>query len=199
MSSATLGPKRLPSVEEMQGLRSSWGWFLALGALMVVMGTFAISWACIVTITELAVMFFGFMLLAGGFAEIIGAFSAAKWGGTLFHVLIGVLYVVAGFVLIDQPAISAIQLTLVAAIFLMVGGVFRIISALADRFPGWGWVLLNGVVTLMLGILIYKGWPETGLWAIGLFIGIEMIFNGWAWIMLAFALKSLPKNPVLAS
>jgi uncharacterized membrane protein HdeD (DUF308 family) len=88
---------------------------------------------------------------------------------------------------------------LVAAIFLMVGGVFRIISALADRFSGWGWVLLNGVVTLMLGILIYKGWPETGLWAIGLFIGIEMIFNGWAWIMLAAVLRSAPKTPAMAS
>lgn len=197
MSSATLGPGQPPVAQDLQALRGSWGWFLFLGILMVAAGTLAISWSCLGTITVLAVMVFGFLMLAHGIAEIIGAFSAAKWGGTLFHILIGVLYTVAGFVLIDQPEISAVQLTLIAAIFLMVGGIFRIISALADRFTGWGWVLLNGVISLMLGIMIYKQWPESSYWVIGLFIGIEMLFNGWTWIMLGAALRSLPKNPAM--
>ena len=79
------------------------------------------------------------------------------------------------------------------AIFLIVSGVFRIVSALFVRFQDWGWVLLNGGVTLLLGIIINRQLPEAALWVIGLFIGIEMIFNGWAWIMLALGLRSVAK------
>jgi uncharacterized membrane protein HdeD (DUF308 family) len=71
----------------------------------------------------------------------------------------------------------------------MFSGVFRIVFALSERFAGWPWVLLNGAVTLMLGFLIYKQWPASGLWVIGLFVGIELIFNGWAWVMLALGLR----------
>jgi uncharacterized membrane protein HdeD (DUF308 family) len=62
-----------------------------------------------------------------------------------------------------------------------------------SRFPQWGWVLAGGVLNLVLGIMIWRQWPVTGLWVIGLFVGIDMIFNGWTWIMLALRLKSLPR------
>ena len=75
---------------------------------------------------------------------------------------------------------------------MIVGGIFRVIAALSHRFPGWEWVLLNGGISLMLGLLIYKQWPQSGLWFIGLYIGIEMIFNGWAWIALAIGIRKLP-------
>lgn len=179
--------------EELQPLRRSWGWFLALGILMVLLGTAAISWSCLVTITLLATWLFGFMMLAAGISEVIGSFSAARWSGTLLHILVGILYVVAGLFIIDHPEQSAIQLTLIAAIFLIVGGAVRVISALVERFHGWPWVMLNGVISLMLGMVIYKQWPLSGLWVIGLFIGIEMLFNGWAWIMFAVGLRNLPK------
>jgi uncharacterized membrane protein HdeD (DUF308 family) len=84
---------------------------------------------------------------------------------------------------------------LILAIFLIFAGIFRIVFALAERFTGWGWVLLNGAVTLLLGLLVYKQWPASGLWVIGLFIGIEMIFNGWAWVMLSFSLKPDTNKP----
>ena len=86
-----------------------------------------------------------------------------------------------------------VLLTKFIAIFLIVSGVFRIVSALFVRFQDWGWVLLNGGVTLLLGIIINRQLPEAALWVIGLFIGIEMIFNGWAWIMLAFGLRAVAK------
>jgi uncharacterized membrane protein HdeD (DUF308 family) len=75
----------------------------------------------------------------------------------------------------------------------MVGGVFRIVGSLMYRFPQWGWVLFGGVLNLLLGILIWQQWPFSGFWVIGLFVGIDMIFNGWIWVMLALRLKSLPK------
>lgn len=178
--------------DEMRQIRSSWIWFLALGIAMVVFGTAAISWACIATITVAATWLFGFLLLAGGIGEIINAFRSGRWSGGIVHLLIGILYVVVGLMVVEQPEESAVQLTLIIAFFLIIGGIFRIVLALSERFTGWEWVLLNGAVTLLLGLLIYKQWPASGLWVIGLFVGIEMIFNGWAWIMLALGLKRLP-------
>ena len=92
---------------------------------------------------------------------------------------------VVGYMIVDSPALSMLLLTKFIAIFLIVSGLFRIVSALLVRFPDWGWVLLNGGVSLLLGIIINRQLPEAALWVIGMFIGIEMIFNGWAWIMLA--------------
>jgi uncharacterized membrane protein HdeD (DUF308 family) len=179
-----------PSLEgELQTLTKYWRWFLALGLIMVLVGAFAISWACIATVTVAATWLFGFMLLASGIAEIINSFWAGRWSGMLVHLLMGILYVVVGLMIIDQPEESAIQLTLFIAFFLIISGVFRIVFALAERFTGWGWVLLNGAVTLLAGMLIYKQWPLSGLWVIGLFVGIDLIFNGWSWIMLAMGLR----------
>jgi uncharacterized membrane protein HdeD (DUF308 family) len=159
---------------------------------MAALGTFAIGWGCIVNLTVKATWLFGFLMLAGGIAEIASSFSAGRWSGTLIHLLIGVLYVVVGLMIIEQPENSAIQLTLIIAIFLMISGVFRVVSALSERFTGWGWVLLNGSVTLLLGLLIYKQWPFSGLWVIGMFIGIDLILNGWAWIMLSLGIRKIP-------
>lgn len=179
---------------ELHALRSYSLWFLILGIAMAVLGTFAISWACIATMTVAATWVFGFLLLAGGITEIINAFWAGRWSGTIVHLLVGVLYTVVGFMIIEQPEESAIQLTLIIALFLIFGGLFRIVFALAERFTGWPWVLLNGGVTLLLGLLIYKQWPASGLWVIGLFVGIELIFNGWAWIMLGLGLRRVTSN-----
>jgi uncharacterized membrane protein HdeD (DUF308 family) len=107
--------------------------------------------------------------------------------------LIGVLYGVVGYMIVDAPGLSMLLLTKFIAIFLIVTGVFRIAAALFVRFPDWGWVLLNGGVTLLLGIIINRQLPEAALWVIGLFIGIEMLFNGWAWVMLAFDLRAVAK------
>jgi uncharacterized membrane protein HdeD (DUF308 family) len=176
--------------DELQRLRDNRFWFLALGIALVVFGIVAIGSACVATVAM--TWLFGFLLLAAGITEIVSSFWAGRWSGMLVHLLIGVLYTIVGFMILDHPQNSAIQLTLIIAIFLIVGGVFRIVFALSERFTGWGWVLLNGAVTLMLGMLVYKNWPESGLWVIGLFVGIEMIFNGWAWIMLAIGLRQIP-------
>ncbi|MFO0897733.1 MAG: HdeD family acid-resistance protein [Pirellulales bacterium] len=192
MSSVTLGPRFGGTQEELQNLRSSWGWFLALGIAMVVMGTIALGYACTVSLTLAATWLFGVVTMAAGIAQIVSAFSVGRWGGTLVHLLMGILYAVVGFMIFDQPAESALQLTLIIALFLMIGGIFRAVSALTHRFPGWGWVLLNGVVTALLGLLIYKQWPGSGLWFIGLYIGIDLLLNGWMWVALAFALRKLP-------
>jgi uncharacterized membrane protein HdeD (DUF308 family) len=176
--------------EELAELGRYGRWFLVLGIGMVLLGTFAIGWGCLAAFTVAATWLFGFLLLGSGIVEIINSFWMGRWSGMLFHLLIGVLYTMVGFLIIDQPESAAVQLTLLIAIFLMVGGIFRIVFAVSERFTGWNWVLLNGVITFLLGVMIYKQWPGSSLWVIGLFVGLDLIFNGIAWIMLWMGLRT---------
>jgi uncharacterized membrane protein HdeD (DUF308 family) len=81
---------------------------------------------------------------------------------------------------------------------LLVGGILRIVVSLVERFEGWGWSLLNGVVSLLLGAVIWRQWPLSSLWFIGLFVGIEMLFSGLSWVMLALAVRSARKAVLAA-
>jgi len=172
---------------ELHPLRNQWWCFLLLGIALVVIGSMCIAEPFVMSVGGVIIL--GFLLIAAGIVQIVSSFWAGKWSGTLLHMLIGVLYGVVGYMIIDDPGLSMVVLTKFIAIFLIVDGVFRIVSALFVRFQDWGWVLLNGGVTLLLGVIISRQMPEAALWVIGLFIGIEMIFNGWAWIMLAMGLK----------
>lgn len=192
MSSLLPRPQYPSAVEELQALKKHWYWFLALGIAMLAIGTFAVSTACIVSVTITVTWFFGFLILGGGIAQIASAFTIGRWSGTLVHLLIGLLYAVVGLMIIDEPADSAVRLTLMLALFMIISGAFRIVSSLIERYPGWGWVLFNGAITLLLGLLIKKQWPLSGLWVIGLFAGIDLILNGWAWIMLAVTAHRVP-------
>ena len=177
---------------ELQALHKQWWCFLLLGITLVVLGTLAIADPFITAFTGFAaVLILGFLLLAAGIVQVISSFWAGKWSGMLLHMLVGVLYAVVGYMIIDDPKVSMLILTKFIAIFLIVAGVFRIVSALMTRFNDWGWVLLNGVITLILGLIINRQLPEAALWVIGLFIGIELLFNGWAWIMLSLGLRRI--------
>src|SRR5262245_17964512 len=158
--------------QELHEVRDHWWAFLALGIALVIIGSLCIMEPFVAGVS--AVIVLGFLLLAGGIAQIISSFWAGKWSGMLMHLLVGVLYVVAGFMLLDAPAENLLLLTKILAIFLIVVGALNILSSLIQRFPGWGWVLLNGAITLLLGLLINRQWPASSLWVIGLFIGIEM-------------------------
>jgi len=192
MSTLLPRPQYPSAVEELQSLQKHWYWFLALGIAMLLIGTFAITSACIVSVTVTITWLVGFLILGGGIAQVASAFTVGRWSGTLVHLLLGVLYAVVGMMIIEEPADSAVRLTLMLALFLIVSGMFRVVSSLIERYPGWGWVLLNGSITLLLGLLIKKQWPLSGLWVIGLFAGIDLILNGWSWIMLAVAARRVP-------
>jgi uncharacterized membrane protein HdeD (DUF308 family) len=189
---STLTQSHLSNVlaHELEGLRKAWGWLLVLGILLTIVGFMAIGSAFVATLTTVIVI--GILLMVGGVVDILSAFWAHCWRGFWLHLLAGILYLVLGFLLVQRPVAAAAGFTLVLAAAFMVGGLFRIVSALVDRFPGWGWVLLNGVVTLVLGVMIWRDWPDSGLWVIGLFVGIDMVFAGWSWIMMALAVHSMP-------
>lgn len=179
-------------------LRKNWGWFLALGISLVILGVFAFGAS--VAMTLAGVFFFGWLLIVGGVLEAGHAFWREKgWGGFFIDLLTGILYVVVGFMLVANPAASAVALTLLIALFLMFGGLFRIVVALCVRFHNWVWLLLHGVVNLLLGLLIWRQWPVSGLWVIGLFIGIDLLLNGWSLVMLGLAARKIPPDAAAAT
>ena len=173
----------------LEALGDNWGWFLALGIILMVVGTLAIGSSLIATLAT--VVAFGTLLLVAGAVQFVGAFCCRKWNGFFTELLTGVFYLAVGLLMVSNPLRAAAALTLMVAAFLLVGGILRVVVAVNDRFEGWGWVLLSGLVTALLGILIWRQWPWSGLWVIGLFVGIEMIFCGWKWVMLAMAARRL--------
>jgi uncharacterized membrane protein HdeD (DUF308 family) len=100
------------------------------------------------------------------------------------------LYLAVGILLLVNPLEGALALTIVLAVFLIVEGIFKIITALRVRdHDGWGWLLASGIMSVILGLLIWAEWPASGLWVIGLLVGIQLRFTGWALVMLALAAR----------
>jgi uncharacterized membrane protein HdeD (DUF308 family) len=182
--------------EESHALRRNWFWFLLLGILLIVAGTLAIMYPVLATLASVEV--FGYLLVFGGAVEVVSAFWAGRWGGFFLHLLGGLLYLFIGAVLIERPGLGAAGYTLMLAVFFVAAGLFRIVFALGHRFSAWGWTLLSGVITLLLGILVWRQWPASALWVIGTFVGIELIFSGWSWVMLGLAVRKLPAARVTA-
>lgn len=185
-----LGPGARLLKHELEHLKGDWWWFFLLGVLLVILGIVAIAYPAFSTMGTVFVL--GILLIVGGAATIVNSFWAGKWSALLLQLLVGILYVVAGMAIMDAPAESIVVMTLFIAAFFIVVGLFRIVAALLLRFSGWGWVLLNGVVTLLLGVIIYRQWPEASLWVLGILIGVDMLLYGWTWIMMALMLRRLP-------
>jgi uncharacterized membrane protein HdeD (DUF308 family) len=186
-SNLTVANLALVGVEE---LKKKWGWFLALGILLIIIGTVALGSAFTMTVFSMVLM--GWLMIGGGLVEAIHAFRCKKWSGFFIDLLTGLLYVVVGFMIVGNPGATAVTLTLLIAMFLIFGGIFRVVIALVVRYQNWVWLVLHGAVNLFLGIAIWRQWPLSGMWVIGLFIGIDMIFNGWSLVMLGLAAKNLP-------
>jgi uncharacterized membrane protein HdeD (DUF308 family) len=192
MSLGNLSQRAGLHVDEMRALRGSSGFLLVLGILLIFLGCLAISSAFVATLAT--VVLIGTLLLIGGGVEAVSAFLGRGWRGFLLHLLAAVLYVILGLFMVQDPLQGAEALTLMLAAVYTAGGMVRIVYSLAEQFPGWGWVLFNGVINLILGIFIWRHWPEASLWVIGLFVGIDLLFAGWSSVMLAMGIRRLSQS-----
>ncbi len=196
MATEAVPPETTPELRNLglEVVRDNWGWYLALGIVLIVLGTIALSYSCLVTLTAAAMIFYGVLLLVGGVLEIVHSFWRKQWGGFFLDLISGVLYVAVGFLMVSKPVTAGVALTLLIAMFLIFAGLFRIITALTVQFQNWIWLLLSGVASLLLGIFIWSEWPGSGFFFIGLFIAIELILNGWSLVMLALMARNIPQN-----
>src|SRR5215472_7826917 len=166
-----------------------WGWFLALGIGLLLLGIVAVVRS--VKATVISMLFFGWLLvLAGGF-EAAQALLVGRWAGFFLHLVAAVLFLVTGIVILRRPVLGAEVATIFMAMFFVISGLFQLVASLALHEPDWGWQALNGIITSLLGILVLTQWPTSGLWVIGLFVGIDLIFRGWAWVALALDLRKM--------
>jgi uncharacterized membrane protein HdeD (DUF308 family) len=185
--------KPLPPSAIFGELEKNWGWLLLFGVVSILLGTLGLGMTF--TLTEVSVVFFGVLLVVGGVFQLLDAIKCRGWKSIAWHVLIALLYVGAGLLMVLHTELAALSLTLVIAYALIAIGVLRAIMAFQVRpAKGWWWPLVSGVVSVVLGVLILLEWPESGLFFIGLFIAIELIFNGWAYVFVALAARAAAKT-----
>jgi uncharacterized membrane protein HdeD (DUF308 family) len=184
----------IPGHPNITAFARNWGWFLLWGIALIVLGALAICYTTFSTL--LSVIMLGVVISVGGVFIIIDTFSFwwRKWSGFFLHLLMGILYLVVGYMLIYGPVAASVSITLILAIFYIVLGVFRIVTSLSLRTPRWGWNLFNGIIALLLGLLIFEQWPMSGLYIIGLFVGIDLLFTGWAYVMAGLGARALMKS-----
>lgn len=192
MSEATAVGVHTMQPPALEGLRAGRTFLIIMGIALIILGMLAIGSSFIATLAT--VLVFGVMLLVGAVFQFVTAFWARHWRGFFLHMIASVLYLIAGLFMIQDPLQAALGLTILVAVCLLVGGFMRIIMSVFERFEGWGWVLVNGLISTLLGVAIWKQWPLSGLWVIGLFVGIEMLFSGLSWLMLGLALGRVART-----
>jgi uncharacterized membrane protein HdeD (DUF308 family) len=172
----------------MRALRSKWGWIVGFGVVSLIAGVIALG--STVMATASAVLIVGFMMLFAGAAEVVAAFNARDWGHRIFWLLLGALYVFAGFVCLQNPFAAATILTLLLGIALILGGLLRIFLATQMKHgTPWGWVVFSGLISVFLGAIIIAHWPVSSFFVLGIFLGVDLIVIGSGWIAMGLALK----------
>ncbi len=168
--------------------KNHWGWLMTLGACLIVIGCSAILFPTFSTIT--AKIAIGWILLISGIITILSVFSRRIQGEKFFNFVLGVLYIAAGVWLAFFPLKGILPLTIFLAIFFMIEGVLEIsYSSSLNADEGRGYILFSGLVSLIVGILIFAGLPASAAWALGLLVGVNLISTGWAFISIALNLK----------
>ena len=189
------GPLGDVGVTPRSAMERRWGWLLALGIVQVLCGAFAV--AIPIAASLAAAIVFGAVLLVAGVFQTVHAFSIRPWKGAVLHALGGVFYIVAGLFSLLFPLTGALTLTILVGVLMVADGIAR--SVLAYRIrpkSGWGWFLSSGIASTVVGVLLLVGWPLTGLWAIGILLGVNLLFSGVGYCALAITFRTRnARNP----
>jgi uncharacterized membrane protein HdeD (DUF308 family) len=161
---------------------------IALGVLLMVFGMFAVASPFLAAVAVNAVI--GWMIVLAGIVHLTLAFRVHGAGSMIWKLLVGVAYLCFGMYVILHPVLGVISLTLLLASLFLVEGILDIVLYVKMRpLHGSNWMLIDGVITLLLGLMIYMQWPSSAVWTIGTLVGISMIFSGVARIMMSLAAR----------
>lgn len=161
-------------------------WFIIFGILLMLLGVGAIAFPLI---TAIAVkVFLGWLFLIGGIFQVVHAFSTKKWSAFFLSLLCGAVYVLAGGWLAFFPLTGILTLTIFLAAMFIVQGVLEFSMAFRVRpQEGWVWMMISGLISIIVGMMIFGGLPSTAAWVIGLLVGINLLSTGSAYLFLALA------------
>jgi uncharacterized membrane protein HdeD (DUF308 family) len=169
-----------------RALHEHWGLFLAEGIILVILGLLAIV---VPPLASLAVtIFIGWLFVISGIAGLIMTVRARGAPGFWWSLISAVIALIAGVLLLWQPVLGVLSLTFVLIAFFLIDGILSIILAIEHRrelVGRWGWILASGIVDLIIAVIIWAGLPGTAAWALGLLVGIDLVFGGTALIMVA--------------
>jgi uncharacterized membrane protein HdeD (DUF308 family) len=170
-------------------LEKNWRWMMTLGIIFIILGAIGLGMDLFLTIAS--VLAFGVLLLIGGLSQLVHAVMYCKgWHGILTHAVNALLYLVVGAVIVNDPLVASALLTLIIGISLIMIGILRAVTALQNRGAlAWQWALFSGVLSILIGFMIMAHWPASGLWAIGLFVALELIIAGWSYVLLADSIR----------
>jgi uncharacterized membrane protein HdeD (DUF308 family) len=174
-------------------VRDHWQLFLLEGIALIVLGMLALAEPAFASLA--ATIFFGWLLLISGFIGFIASFRARRAPGFIWSLASAILAVAAGVLLLDAPLQGTLSLTGIVIAFLLIEGIVSIIYALEHRGSQsgrWGWMLVSGLLDIVLGGILLSGLPGTALWALGMLIGINMLFGGTS--LIAMALHARPAS-----
>ncbi len=171
-------------------VKKSVGWSIGLSVLMIVAGILAIASPLAAGVAVNLVV--AWLLVFSGCAHLVFAWYERGAGGVLWELLVGVLYIFIGVYLLTHPLAGLMSLTIALAIYLFLEAILEFAMGFTLRpLPGSGWLLLDGVVTLILAVMIWRTWPINTPWIIGTLVGISMLFSGTSRLMLSLAARSV--------
>lgn len=182
--------QNLPQIPQLPLPPISRGWAIVAGIAMILLGFFALGDQLF--FTQLTATLIGVILMFGCAFQLMKVFTISGWKSHLWYAIVALVYGIAGYVFIAHPFRAAIAFTLFLGWAILIGGVFRAFLAFKMRHhKGSGWIFFSAAISLILGVLIISQWPAAGLYILGLFLGIELIFAGVGWLGLGL---SAPKN-----
>lgn len=178
--------RALPAYET---LKKNWGWTVAFGALLAIAGGFALS--TVVMTTAATVVFVGFAMIVGGFAEVFHGFAMRTWGHFFWMLVMGGFYILAGALVVRNPLLAATFITLMIGASLLASGIVR--TYIAVQLPSGGakgFLVFSAILTLVVGALIIAQWPSSSLWVIGVFLGADLFFAGMGWVGVGLTMRN---------
>jgi uncharacterized membrane protein HdeD (DUF308 family) len=179
-------------LERLDAVRRSRGWFIALGAALIILGILAVAVPFVATLAT--TMFLGWILIIGGVVHGVHALQSRTWQGFPWEVLSAAVYIAAGALLLAFPIAGTLTLTLVLAGFFTAEGILKIVRAVQHRgMARWGFLLFDGLITVALGVLIWTQWPAAAVWVIGLLVGVELLVGGMSMLLLATSVRRLTR------
>ena len=179
--------------ELVERIKHHTGMVITVGVVLLIVGILALAAPFSAGLSVAIVV--GALLVVGGIAQLVFAFQAGSFGKGLLAFLLGALTVAAGAIVIARPGVGLATLTLFLAAYFIIEGIFEAIWAFQIKpVSGWGWSLFSGIVSLLLGIMIWAQFPLSGAWAVGVLVGIKLIFSGWTLLMLGGAARGSAKG-----